>query len=81
VELFWEVGVIFVMEFCPKIIAAVCFDAGAGTFLGDGSKEMVVACMSWSRGCTSNMCNWWEEEMEALEDFGEGVGRVVKEVT
>ena len=77
-ELFWEVGVIFVMEFCPKIIAAVCFDAGAGTFLGDGSKEMVDACMGWSRGCTSNMCNWWEEEMEALEDSGGRVGRVVK---
>jgi hypothetical protein len=37
----------FVMEFCPKVVVAVGFDAGSRTFFGDGSEEMCDAIMCW----------------------------------
>ncbi len=35
----------FVMEFCPKVVAAVGFDARSRTFFGDGTEEMCDAIM------------------------------------
>ena len=37
----------FVMEFCPKLIAAVSFDAGSRAFFLDKSEEMCDASMCW----------------------------------
>ncbi len=37
----------FVMEFCPKIVAAVGFDAGSRAFFGDRSEEMCDAIVCW----------------------------------
>jgi hypothetical protein len=37
----------FVMEFCPKVVAAVCFYAGSRAFFGDGSEEMCDAIVCW----------------------------------
>ncbi len=37
----------FVMEFCPKVVTAVGFDAGSRAFFGDGSEEMCDAIVCW----------------------------------
>ncbi len=37
----------FLMEFCPKVVAAVGFDAGLHAFFGDGSEEMCDAIVCW----------------------------------
>jgi len=37
----------FVMEFCPKVVVAVGFDAGSCTVFGDGSEEMCDAIVCW----------------------------------
>jgi hypothetical protein len=37
----------FVMEFCPKVVAAVVFYAGSRAFFRDGSEEMCDAIMCW----------------------------------
>ncbi len=37
----------FVMEFCPKVVAAVGFDAGPRAFFGDGSEEICDAIVCW----------------------------------
>jgi hypothetical protein len=37
----------FVMEFCPKVVAAVGFYAGSRAFFRDGSEEMCDAIMCW----------------------------------
>ena len=37
----------FVMEFCPKVVAAVGFYAGSRAFFGDGSEEMCDAIVCW----------------------------------
>ena len=35
----------FVMEFCPKVVTTVGFDAGARAFFGDDNEEMCNASM------------------------------------
>ena len=57
-----------VVEFCPKIIAAVCFDAGACAFFGDRSKESCDAVVGRRGGGARDVSDRWEEEVEALED-------------
>jgi hypothetical protein len=37
----------FVMEFCPKVVAAVGFYAGQSAFFGDGSEEMCDVIVCW----------------------------------
>ena len=37
----------FVMEFCPKVVTAVGFDAGSRAFFGDGSEEVCDAIVCW----------------------------------
>jgi len=37
----------FVMEFCPKVVTAVGFDAGSRAFFGDGSEETCDAIVCW----------------------------------
>ena len=37
----------FVMEFCPKVVAAVGFYARSRVFFGDGSEEMCDAIVCW----------------------------------
>ena len=39
--------VVELMEFCPKVVAAVAFDAGLHAFFGDGSEEMCDAIVCW----------------------------------
>ena len=58
----------------------MCFDVGACTFFGDRSKESCDAFVGWRGGGARDLCNRWEEEVEALEDFGGGVGGLVEEV-
>ena len=70
----------FVVEFRPEVIAAVCFDAGACAFFGDRSKESCDAVVGRRGGGARDVSNRWEEEVEALEDFGGGVGGCVEEV-
>ncbi len=37
----------FVMEFCPKVVTAVGFDAGSRAFFEDGSEEVCDAIVCW----------------------------------
>ena len=37
----------FVIEFSPKVVAAVGFDARSCAFFGDGSEEMCDAIVCW----------------------------------
>ncbi len=50
----------FVMEFRPKVVVAVMFDAGTGTLFGDGREEMCGSFRSWGRWCTGNVRNFGE---------------------
>ncbi len=47
VKMVWCGVVEFVMEFCPKVVVAVGFDAGLRAFFGDGSEEMCDAIVCW----------------------------------
>ncbi len=47
----------FVMEFCPKVVAAVGFDARLRAFFGDGGEGMCDVIVCWCQGCACDMCN------------------------
>jgi hypothetical protein len=56
----------FVMKFRPKVVVAEMFDAGAGTFFGDGSELVCGLFRCWGGWCAGDVCNFWEEMSEWL---------------
>ncbi len=60
----------FVMEFHPKVVVAVMFDAGVGTLFRDGREEMCSSFRSWGRWCTGNVHNFGGGDVGIVVECG-----------